>query len=222
MSNEIIDGGKGYMLVDDGGLHFLDPAGNTPKINKKGALAEPFLLVVYNRDGSVRRQEMWNAGTRLPLTPTALRLKAAGQLTAADLVAVAGNNEGAEDLAVEQKVEGAPKVGTSKPAPKPTSGKKPAQAAKPSGNGRAAAVAKVKGSASASKPATADGPSKPASGTPVYVRHMRTPRDAFILIKNPAVYGAESNWVTKEEFANAKVAEAWAAKNGLKVANPSK
>lgn len=221
-----IDGSRAFLNVDDGGLHWLDPDGNLPKINKQGSLSEPFLLITFNADGTVRRREKWEPGTRLPLTPVALRLREAGQLTAADLVAVAGNSEGEEDMAVDQAT---PKVGTSKPAPKPSGKKKLATAIKRQAetNGKALGTAmtagKVKGSATEKAAgAKAEGPSKPASGAAIYVRHMRSPRDAFILIKNPSVYGADSNWVTKDEFNNAKAAEAWAAKNGFKVANPSK
>ncbi len=60
-------------------------------------------------------------------------------------------------------------------------------------------------------------PSKPENGR-VYVRHMRKPRNAWILIKNTGVFGAVSNWATKEEFRTAEAAVAWARKNGLKVA----
>lgn len=126
-------------------------------------------------------------------------------------------------MAVEQKVEGAPKVGTSKPAPKPAAGKKPAQAAgkkRAETNGQAKPVVREKAAGGGKATATLD--AKPVAGSTVYVRHMRNPRDAFILIKNQGVYGTDSNWATKDEFASAESAENWAKTHGLKVGNPSK
>jgi hypothetical protein len=61
-------------------------------------------------------------------------------------------------------------------------------------------------------------PSRPASGK-VYVRHMRKPRNAFILIKDTAVFSTASNWATAEEFKTPEAAIAWAKKNRLTVAS---
>lgn len=86
---------------------------------------------------------------------------------------------------------------------------------------------KVKDSAATKPAGKADaknmdgGPSRPANGI-VHLRRMRTPHEGFVLIKNPQVFGQDSNWATKETFKTADAAMTYAKAHDLKVANPPK
>jgi GH35 family endo-1,4-beta-xylanase len=97
------------------------------------------------------------------------------------------------------------KVATKKPSPVATqTAKKAAKATKP------AVVAIATGG---------HGQPSKSENSEVHVRHMRKPRNAWILIKNTSVFGTMDNWATKDEFETAEAAAEWAKKHGLKVAN---
>lgn len=194
--------------VTPDGLQWLDPDGNQPHIDKEGRLIDPFILATYAPDGiTTRRKERFMPPARLPLTPAAY--KSQTRPTGSDIRAESGNSEGDEVAIAEPK-------SLTQPAPKPS-----AKKASTRDKAIAKATAPIRPSTVKAKaaPKPEGGPSKPANGM-VHIRHMRNPHDAFILIKNPGVFGTESNWATKEEFKTAEAAMEWAKKNGLKVVNP--
>lgn len=217
-------GAKLTAYVTPDGMQWLDAEGNQPDVDGNGHLRAPFILATYEADGvTVHRKERWIPPAILPLTPAALR--ASARPTASDRGADAGNIQGgqmavdqAETRSVTRPVPKPGKKGARKePATKTTAKASPAGTAskgvaKKSGNGQVAARSRMNGE---------EGPSKSSTGL-VYIRHMRSPRDAFILIKNPQVFGTESNWAAKDEFKSAGAALEFANKNGMKVVNPPK
>lgn len=204
--------------VTPDGLQWMDAEGNQPSIDLRGCLREPFMLTTFEVDGvTPHRKERWLPPARLPLTPAALR--ASVRPGVSDTGAGTGNSEGGS-VAIEAP---AATRSVTRAVPKPT-GKKVAKgrgAAGPRPNSAAGQKRAAESKAPKAKASSDGQASKPTNGI-VYLRHMRSPRDAFVLIKNQSVFGTESNWALKEEFKSAQAAIDAAGKNGLKVINPPK
>lgn len=65
-------------LTTEDGMTWLDAKGKPPSIDDQGKLREPFDLRLVFGDGSSRGTERWMPGLKLPLTPKAHSVWAAG------------------------------------------------------------------------------------------------------------------------------------------------